>query len=247
MRTNLALSAFLVAVLGVSPLLAQTNVGVIRHSFCTINPGYSIADVVATARGFAWSEETAPGLVIIRNQIATAGATQFDFIIEAIYPSYADMVEKRAAFRQRRSATAGRRGLAGVATCGENVLMRNRRIVALPPAGLDSIQPATAVASTLCQLNGATIDDAAAMASGFAENLGTAGRIRYGGFGGGQGVPFNSLARMDFFFPSFADFGSAMDAINQSPTAPNPDNPISCAVPSLSASYRIHQSASYPR
>ena len=248
MRTSLILSAFIVAVLGVSSALAQTNVGVSYTRFCTINAGYSIADVVATARGFAWSEETAPGLVMIRNGIAAAGPVgdeQFDFIFEATYPSYADMVEKRTALLQRRAATDGRQGLAGVATCTENVRIRNRRIVALSPGGLDSIQPETAMASTLCELNGATIEDAAALASGFAENLGTAARVRYGGFGGGPGVLLNSRARMDFFFPSFADFGSAMDALNQSPTAPDPDNPISCAVPSLSASYRIHQSASY--
>ena len=247
MRTRLALSALIVAILGASSALAQTNVGVTRIGLCTIAPGYSIADVVATARGFAWPEETAPGLVIIRNGVATGGAAQFDFIVEAMYPSYADMVEKRTARSQRRTATDGRQGLAGVATCNENVLMRNRRIVALPPGGMDSIQPATAMASTLCELNGATIEDVAALASGFAENLGTAARVRYGGFGGGQGVPINSRARMDFFFPSFADFGSAMDALNQSPTAPVPNNPISCTVPSLWTSYRIHQSASYPR
>jgi len=245
MRTSLILSAFIVAVLGVSSALAQTNVGVSQMRFCTINPGYSIADVVATARGFAWSEETAPELVLIRNGIARSGDGQFDFVLEASYPSYADMVEKRTALLQRRAATDGRQGLAGVATCSENVRIRNRRVVALPPGGLDSIQPETAMASTLCELNGATIEDAAALASGFAENLGAAARVRYGGFGGGPGVLLNSRARMDFFFPSFADFGSAMDALNQSPTAPDPDNPISCAVPSLSASYRIHQSASY--
>jgi hypothetical protein len=175
MRTSLILSAFIVAVLGVSSALAQTNVGVSYIRFCTINAGYSIADVVATARGFGWSEETSPGLVMIRNGIAAAepvGDEQFDFILEATYPSYADMVEKRTALLQRRAATDGRQGLAGVATCTENVRIRNRRIVARSPGGLDSIQPETAMASTLCELNGATIEDAAALASGFAENLG---------------------------------------------------------------------------
>ena len=241
MRTNLALSAFIVALLGVSSALAQTNVGVSRVSLCTIDPGYSIADVVATARGFAWSEDRAPGIVMIRNWIATGGAGQFDFIFEGVYPSYVDMVEKVGARLQRQAASDGRQGLDGVATCTENVLIRNSRLVVPPPGGPGSIQPLTAMTSALCELNGATIDDAAAMASRIAETLGAAGRIRYGGYGGGQGVAINSRVRMDFFSASFADFASSRDRLNQNgPTALNPNNPISCMVPSLSASYLIH-------
>ena len=241
MRTSLALSAFIVVILGVSSALAQTNVGVSRTRFCTIAPGYSMADVVATARGFAWSEETAPALVLFRNGIATAGGSQFDFILETVYPSYADMVEKVGARLQRQAATDGRQGLDGVASCAENVRIRNRRIVAPTPGGPGSIQPLTAMTSTLCELNGATIDDAAAMANRIAEGLGALGRIRYGGYGSGQGVAINSRVRMDFFSPSFADFASSRDRRNQNgPTALDPNNPISCTVPSLSASYLIY-------
>ena len=241
MRNSLVLLAFIVVILGVSSALAQTNVRVSRVRLCTIDPGYSIGDVVATARGFAWSEETAPRFVMLRNGIATDGAGQFDFIFEAVYDSYADMVEKVGARLQRQAATDGRQGLDGVATCTENVLIRNSRVVAPSPGGPGSIQPLTAVTSTRCELNGATIDDAATMASRIAENLGALGRIRYGGYGGGQGVAINSRFRMDFFSPSFADFASSRDTRNQTgPTARDPNNPISCAVPSLSASYRIY-------
>ena len=208
---------------------------------CTIAPEYSMADVVATARGFAWSEETAPGLVLFRNGIATAGGSQFDFILETVYPSYADMAEKVSARLQRQAATDGRQGLDGVATCTDNVLIRNSRVVMPPPGGPGSIQPLTAMTSALCELNGATIDDAAAMARQIAQALGAAGRIRYGGYGGGQGVAINSRVRMDFFSSSYADFASSRDRLNQNgPPALDPNNPISCTVPSLSASYRIY-------
>ncbi len=74
-----------------------------------------MADVVATARGFAWSEETAPALVMFRNGIATAANPQFDFILETVYPSDADTVKKVGARLQRQAATEGRQGLDGVA------------------------------------------------------------------------------------------------------------------------------------
>jgi hypothetical protein len=239
MRFSLAFSTFLLF-LGTSSVFAQTAVGASRSVACTINSGYTIADVVETARSFPWSEESAPGLVVIRNRVAGNGSSQFDFIIDSFYPSYTDMIEKRGALLQRRAGRNGRRGLAGVATCNDNVRIRNIRFAAAVPGGPGSIQPLTAVVTTGCDLNGATVADVVALASGIAETVGAGAFVRNAGFGGGQGVPINARARMTFFFPSFADFGAGVDRFNQNQVASNQEDPISCGVPSLWASYRIH-------
>ena len=239
MRLSLVFAA-LVLFLGASFVSAQTGVGVSRSRACTINAGSTIADVVQTARNFEWSEETAPGLVVIRNRVAGTGSSQIDFIFSSFYPSYADMMEKRGAFLRSRAGRNGRRGLAGVATCSDNVVMRNVTFAAPSPGGAGSTQPVSAVATTFCELNGATVADAVSMASGIAETVGAGAFVRSGGFGTpGQRRPINYGAGMTFFFPSFADFGAGVDRYNQTAAA-NPETPISCGVPSLWASYRIH-------
>ena len=91
----------LAAVLSVwaSSVFAQDNVIAQRMRFCSINPGYSMADVVETARAFEWSDSTAPGVVIFREAIAVSADFEYDFIFDSYYPSYSDLVEKRVAFR----------------------------------------------------------------------------------------------------------------------------------------------------
>ena len=239
MRLSLVFSA-LVLFLGASFVSAQTNVGVRRGIACTIDPGSTIADVVETARNFAWSEETAPGLVVIRNRVAGNGTSQFDFIINSFYPSYADMMEKRSAFLRSQAGRNGRRGLAGVATCNDNVVIRNVTFAVPSPGGPASSQPVRPVVTTGCELNGATVADAVSMASGIAETVGAGAFVSSGGFGTpGPRRPINARAGMTFFFPSFADFGAGVDRYNQTAAA-NPGTQISCGVPSLWASYRIH-------
>ena len=241
MRTGITIATLLVLFLGTSSVSAQRNVLASVSRVCTINPGYSIADVVAIAKSFEWSEEIAPGLVVIRNKVATTGTGQYDFIIDSYYPNYADMVEKRGAFLQRQASRDGRLGLDGVATCNDNLLIRDARPAAEVPGGPDSVQTLTAAVSTVCELNGATLADAVAMASGFAEILGAGAVVLTPGFGG-QRVPVYSTVGMRIVLPSFADFGAGIDRINQADIFDDPsqENPISCAVPSLWASHRIH-------
>lgn len=240
MRFNLVFLTALFLV-GTSVVSAQTNVGAMRMLACTINPGSTIADVVETARGFEWADETAPAFVGIRSRVAGSGGSQYDFIIDSYYPSYADMIEKRGAFLRSRAGRNGRRGLAGVATCSDNVLIRNATPAGAVPGGPGSIQPLTAAVSTLCELNGATVADAVAMAGRFAGNLGAGAGVLSQGFGtGSQRIPFNSRVGMRFIFPSYPDFGTAIDRLNQSAAAADPENPISCGVPSLWTAYRIH-------
>ena len=90
MKIGVTVAALLVLFLGSSSVAAQTNVLASRTTACMINPGYTMADVVATARNFEWSEDTSPGVVVMRGKVAVAGNPQFDFLIDSYWPSYAD-------------------------------------------------------------------------------------------------------------------------------------------------------------
>ena len=244
MKSSVTITALLVLLLGTSSAFAQTNVSSVRSLACTINEGYTMADVVETARAFEWAEEVSPRGVVFRSKVAVSRpanrSIEFDFIADFIYPSYADMVDKRGAFLRRQAESDGRRTLDGVATCSDNVLMRSGRNAAQLPGGPGSQEPLTAIATTSCELNGATIADAVAAATSFGENLGSGSVVLSPAFGGRE-RPIGSTAQMLFIFQSFPDFGAAWDRLEQNLRTRDPQNPISCSVPSLWASYRIHR------
>jgi hypothetical protein len=244
MKSSITITALLVLLLGTSSAFAQTNVSSVRSRACTINDGYTMADVVETARAFEWSDETSPRLVAFRSKVAVSRpanrSIEFDFIADFVYPSYADMVDKRGASLRRQAESDGRRALDGVATCSDNVLMRSARNAAQLPGGPGSQEQLTAVTTVSCELNGATVADAVAAATGFGENLGSASAVLSPAFGGQQ-RPIGSSVQMIFFFQSFSDFGASRDRLEQNLRTRDPQNPISCSVPSLWASYRIHR------
>ena len=238
MEIGVTVATLLVLFLGSSSVAAQTNVLASRTTACMINPGYTMADVVATARNFEWSEDTSPGVVVMRGKVAVAGNPQLDFLIDSYWPSYADMVEKFGTFLQREAGTNGRRRLDGVATCNDNVRFSSVRF-ATPPTG-GTIPPLTAQATAFCELNGATVADAVSMAGALGQNIGAGAAVASRSFGGLR-TPINSGFQMRLYFPSFPDFGAGIDRINQNPAAPTQENPISCNGPSLWAAYLIHQ------
>ena len=244
MKSSITITALLVLLLGTSSAFAQTNVSSVRSLACTINEGYTMADVVETARAFEWAEEVSPRFVAFRSKVAVSRpanrSIEFDFIADFVYSSYADMVDKRGAFLRRQTESDGRRALDGVATCSDNVLMRSGRTAAQLPGGRGSEEPLTAVITVSCELNGATVADAVAAATGFGENLGSASVVLSPAFGGQQ-RPIGSTAQMLFIFQSFPDFGASRDRLEQNLPTRDPQNPISCSVPSLWASYRIHR------
>lgn len=242
MKLGITITTLLVPLLATGSAFAQTGVSSVRSLACTINPGYTMADVVETARSFEWSEETSPGFVAFRLKIALSRpanrSSNFDFIADFVYPSYADMVEKYGTFLRTRAERNGRwRTLDGVATCSDNVLMRSARVAA--PMPLPSIEPLTAVTTTSCELNGATVADAVTTATGFGETLGSGSVVLSSAFGGQQ-RPIGSTVQMLFIFQSFPDFGASRDRLEQNLPTRNSENPISCSVPSLWAQYRIH-------
>ena len=129
-----------------------------------------------------------------------------------------------------------------MATCNDNVWISNVR-PATPPGqrtGTGTIAPVTPVASTFCELNGATVADAVALANAFRESVGAAGAAVVSRNFGGPRRPINSGVGMRFFFRSFTDFGAGMDMLNQNNAAANQATAISCGTGNLTRSYRIH-------
>ena len=96
------------------------------------------------------------------------------------------------------------------------------------------------MASTLCELNGATVADAVALADIFRENVGAAGAAVVNRIFGGPRRPSNSTVVMRFFFRSFDDLGTGMDGFNRNNAAANQETPISSSTGTLARSYRIH-------
>ena len=243
MKIGITVATLLVLFLGSSFVAAQTVVLAERTMACSLNPGYTIADVVETGRNLEWSEDTAPGVVILRNKIAASGVggnfgPPYDFLVSSYYPSYAVMVERRGRFLQSQAGRNGQRGIAPFATCSENIGISSVRF-AIPPDG--PIPPLTAATSTFCQLNGASIDDAVANHRGFGESVGASiALVRSLNFGGPQ-RPIGSTVGFLAVYPSFDDFGAAWDERQQNSGTPNPENPIICNSPSLWAQYLIHQ------
>ena len=248
MNVGFTIAMLFVLGFGTSSVFAQTAVIANRTTACTLNPGYSMADVVETARNFEWSEDTSPAVVVMRSKVAASGVNgnfgpEFDFLISSYYPSYSDMVEKRGNFLRSQAGRNGRRGIAPFATCSDNIGISSVRFATGPGAGTP-IPPLTAAASTFCDLNGATVDDAMAMVAGFEQSFanGATALVQSPSFGGPR-RPINSRARMMLLFPSFDDFGAAWDRLQQLPQAANSENPISCTTPSLWVQYLIHQGA----
>ncbi len=251
MKSAVTMAMLLVVCLGTSSVSAQTVVLAERTMACSLNPGYTIADVVETARNFEWSEDTAPGVVILRSKIAASGVggnfgPQYDFLVSSYYPSYAVMVERRGRFLRSQAGRNGQRGIAPFATCNENIGISSVRFAIPYPAG--TVIPAlTAATSTFCELNGATLDDAVANHRGFAETVGASiALVRSRNFGGPQ-RPIGSTVGFMAVYPSFDDFGAAWDRLQQDQLtavgggAGSAEDAISCNSPSLWAQYLIHQ------
>lgn len=245
MRNNLIVLPFLAFFS--SPLFAQSDNIVERVFACDINAGYTINDAVDLMRGYEWEDEYAPGAVFLREAIAVPGDFMFnyDFTISLFYPSYADMVEKRVAFRNRSGGENGMR-LRDIADCGERIRINNVRFSIRND---DGIPPDVSVSMAgSCQLNGSTISDALTGTAAIFSQGPMAPNVRSVAVTsrafGGPTLEANSELGFRVSFNSTTDFGEAMDASQAIPPTPNPDIPVSCNVPGMWAQYLIHWSDS---
>jgi hypothetical protein len=239
---NMKFKLIILALLGVltTPVFGQANNIVERNLACSINDGYTINDVVEVMRGFEWSEETAPAVVLVREAIAVSGSFQmdWDFLASFYYLSYADMVEKRSAFRNRSLRQGAR--LSDVATCGDRVRINNVRFVGQNNG--EPIPDVTVAIGTTCQLNGSTLANAIEGASNISEFMGPDVRnvaVINRGFGGPV-TPANSEVGYRISFNSSAGFGEAMDTMQENLPTPNTENPRTCNVGGMWVQYLIH-------
>ena len=239
---NMKFKLIILLFLGVltTPALGQTNNVVERNLACNITDGYTINDVVEVMRGFEWSEETAPIVVLVREAIAVSGSfqTDWDFLASFYYPSYAEMVEKRIAFRSRSGGTEGFQ-LSDVASCGEEVRINNVRFTG--QNGDDPIPDVTVAIGTTCQLDGSTLADAFSRAGNIGEFMGSNVRnvaVISRGFGG-PSIPMNSQVSYRVSFNSSEGFGEAMDTMQENISSPV-ENALSCNVGGMWAQYLIH-------
>lgn len=238
MKTNLVALSFL-AIFS-TPLYAQSNNIVERGIACSVKDGYTINDVVSLMKGFEWPDETAPGVVMLREAVAAPGDFQFDwdFVMNFYYPSWIDMAEKRSAFRNRTGGSDGIR-LRDVAVCGERVRMSNVWL------GLEDADPLPDVAPSItlnCQLNGLGVSDAIANAGNVRNLLGPDVRQSYvisRAFGGPSMVQ-NSQVSYRASFNSSEGFAETMDRMSDNPPRVNPDNPQECNVGGLWIDYLIY-------
>jgi len=240
-KIRLAVLAMAVLFVGAATVSAQTTVGANTTRACSLLPGYTMADVVETARNFEWADDTAPGLVVINSKVAATGGLEFDFLVNFYWPSFSDMVEKQSRWIQSQGGAYPSPAFEGMATCGENMRMSSIRRATDPLPTGSSIAPVTAMMTTNCELNGTSFDDVMAGAKTLGDNFGALALVTRRNFGGPR-IPFNSTVGMRFVFPSFDDFGEGMDKINQNPVpvAQNGPGSMSCETGSLWAAYRIH-------
>jgi len=224
-----------------TPLLAQSNNVVERGFACNIKDGFTINDVVGVMKGFDWSEATAPGAAILREPIAVSGDFQndWDFVVNLYYPSYADMVEKRTAFRNRSGGTEGYR-LRDVADCGDRIRINNVWF-ALENSG----EPIPEVAPSMalnCQLNGLSLSDAIGNAANIRNFLGSDVRQAFvvSRMFGGPSIPQNSQVGYRAVFNSSVGFAEAIDRVTDNIQPPNSNNPQTCNVGSLWADHLIY-------
>ncbi len=223
-----------------SPLFAQSNNVVERGFACNIKDGFTINDVVGVMKGFDWSEDVSPGVAILREPLAVSGDFQndWDFVVAFYYPSYADMVEKRTAFRSRTGGTEGYR-LRDVADCGDRIRINNVWFALESSGGpIPEVAPSMALN---CELNGLSLSQAISNAGNIRNFLGPEVRQAFviNRMFGGPSMPQNSQVGYRAIFNSSDGFAEAVDRITDNIQPPNPDNPQTCNVGSLWADHLI--------
>ena len=223
-------------------LFAQSNKFVERGFACDIKDGYTLNDVVNVMKSFDWSEDTAPGVAIVREPIAVSGSFQldWDFVVNLYYASYADMVEKRTAFRARSGGAEGSQ-LRDVAICGDRIRINNVWL------GLENNEdPIPEVAPSMaltCQLNGLSLSDAIGNTGNIRNFLGSDVRQAFvvSRMFGGPAIPQNSQVNYRALFNSSDGFAEAVDRFTDNMQVPNnPNSPQTCDVGSLWADHLVY-------
>ena len=221
-----------------SQTFAQDAPGVVRSFACSVNDGYAMADVVEFARNIDWNEESTPNGIFFREAFAVAGDFQNDrdFLISGFFSDFPEMVEKVNAQRSRAGGRSGTSLFGDMITCGSR--SRIQSVIVANPGSIFDDTESTALAATVCQLNGATIQDAVARAAALGQQMNAYSAVDVRFFGGNT-IQQGSQVGMRFVFPNGAEFGEAMEILrNEGPNQPN--DGITCNGGSLWISHRVY-------
>ena len=238
MKLKLYLSIISVFMFIGSQVSAQDAPGVVRSFACSVNDGYAMADVVEFARNIDWDEEATPNGLFFREALAVAGDfhNNWDFVISGFFADFPEMVEKINAQRNREGGRSGASLFGDMITCGPR--SRIESVTLAKPGDIFEDTEATALASTVCELNGASIADAVARATAQGQQINAYSAVDVRFFGGNT-TQQGSQVGMRFVFPNGAGFGESMEVIRTG--GPNqPADGITCAGASLWVSHRIY-------
>lgn len=217
---------------------AQDAPGVVRSFACSVNDGYAMADVVEFARNIEWDEEATPNGLFFREAFAVAGEFQSnrDFLISGFFSDFPEMVEKVNAQRSRAGGRNGASLFGDMITCGSR--SRIQSVIVANPGSIFDETESTALASTVCQLNGGTIQDAVARAAALGQQMNAYAAVDVRFFGGNT-IQQGSQVGIRFVFPNAEEFGTAMEILRNE--GPNQlDDGITCNGGSLWVSHRIY-------
>jgi hypothetical protein len=231
------------AFLGSASTFAQSQNTITRSRACTINPGYSMSDVVAISRDFSFNEDSAPNAVFFREPTAYTTNTppDWDFILVEYYSGYADLVSKRSVQRNRAAARSGITfdDLASCSVTGRisDVYVGNQETT------FDDTE-ATLMTTRRCDLNGeTTVQDAVAVAETMGSNLGAYSAVSARRYGGPR-IAGESQINMSFVYSDPQDFGTTLDGMKSGSINPNEGlgggTPMTCEIGTLWVSHRVY-------
>ena len=133
------------------------------------------------------------------------------------------MVEKVNAQRSRGGGRNGASLFGDMITCGSR--SRIQSVIVANPGNIFDETESTALASTVCQLNGGTIQDAVARAAALGQQMNAYAAVDVRFFGGNT-IQQGSQVGMRFVFPNGEDTGAVEILRDEGPN--QPDDGITC-------------------
>ncbi len=241
MKIKLIFSSLVLMVLCSNLTYAQDGPSVVRSRLCSVNEGYSMADVVEFARGGDWSAGSPPSGVFFREARAIPGEFQrdWDFVWSNFYRDWDHQYESISALRSRPGGRSGSPVLFDMISCDSRVTIAN--VNHANQSEIFSDTESTIMGAQFCDLNGASLQDAITMATATGERLGAYSAVDMGLFGGQGGYEAFSRVYVRYVFADGQAFANSLDSLRDSPPSGNPSG-ISCATGGLWVSHRIYQS-----
>jgi len=215
---------------------------VIRVMPCSLNPGYSMDEVVTLARAYDFGQH-APDAVYFREAlyVGTGFAENYDFTVAFFYPSYSELIRRRGAQRATPTSSSGLLAR-DMMTCGTPRLLNSHTA----NQGADLLEPLTVMMNQRCELNGKTLADAIRIGATVANNFAAEGLNPHAAVDvrtyGGNTINTNEQVFLRFVPPTAAEAGKMNDLILDGfnfTQGIGSDSRLSCTLPNFWLSHRI--------